>query len=271
MKRAWVFLLVGFLYSVSAGNAHGAERIQVAGSGGMIPLVTALAKAYMAENKNAVILVNQKSIQSGGGIKGAASGELGIGMANRALKDEEKSLGLETVEIARVGVVIGVNRRVTIRSISSGDLCNIYSGKTTNWGDIGGSNEKIIALTKPETDATKETVRNSIACFKGLKEAEGIVVIPTSPETTQALIASKAVGFTSTVDVEASKGNIVTLNLDGIAPTPDNVASGRYKVVQAYRLVTKGKPAGAIKEFIDFVRGPKGVKVIESTGAVPAK
>jgi phosphate transport system substrate-binding protein len=271
MKGAWVLFIVGFLYLANAGYADGAERIQVAGSGGMIPLVTELAKAYMAENKNAVILVNQKSIQSGGGIKGAASGELGIGMANRPLKDEEKSLGLETVEIARVGVVIGANKRLAIRNISSGDLCNIYSGKTTNWKDLGGSNEKIIALTKPETDATKEAVRNGIACFKGLKEAESIIVIPTSPETTQALTVSKAIGFVSSADIGASKGNILALGLDGMAPTPDNVASGKYKVAQVYRLVTKGKPAGTIKEFIDFVRGPKGTKVIEATGSVPVK
>ena len=73
------------------------------------------------------------------------------------------------------------------------------------------------------------------------------------------------------MDIGGSKGNIVALNLDGVTPTPDNVASGRYKVALVYRLVTKGKPAGSIKEFIEFVKGPKGKTIIETTGAVPVK
>ncbi len=247
------------------------ERIRIAGSGGMIPLMNELAKAYQSQNKDVEIVVNPKSIQSAGGIMGAAKGDLEIGMANRALKEDEQTLGLDVAEIARVGVVIGVNKAAPVKEISSENLCKIYEGKIRNWSEIGGGDGKIIAVTKSEADATKETIRKTIPCFKTLKEAESVLLIPTSPEVGKVLARSKAIGFTDMVTVDASEGAILPLKLDGVAPNADNVRSGKYKVVQTYRLVTKGKPSGKAKGFIEFIKGPKGRKIIESSNAVPLK
>lgn len=270
MRKLIVVFALAFLIS---GDLYAAEKdkIRVAGSGGMIPLMNELAKAYQNENRNVVISVNQKSIQSAGGIAGAAKGELEIGMANRGLKDEEQSLGLDVTEVARVGVVIGVNKDVSIKEISSDNLCRIYDGRIKNWSDLGGGGGRIIAVTKSEIDATKETIRKTIPCFKNLKEAENVLLIPTSPEIAKILSNSKAIGFADTISVDASNGAIKPLALDGVAPNVDNIKSGKYKVVQIYRLVTKGKPAGKTKGFIDFIKGPKGRKIIESSNAIPVK
>ncbi len=272
MKTKSFCLLIVFI-CIWANVSYAEEKtmVKVAGSGGMIPLVTELAKAYMDTHKNVSIVVRQQSIQSGGGIKGAADGTLDIGMANRGLKDDEKTLGLETAEIARVGVVIGVNKGLSIRAIKSDDLCKIYAGAIKNWSELGGGNDKILALTKPEDDATKQTIRKSISCFKDLKEADSVSSIAASPQTAWALANSKAIGITDTINVEKSNGAIIALKLDGIEPTTENVKSGKYKVVQSYRLVTKGAPTGAVKDFIDFVKGPKGAQIISASGAVHVK
>jgi len=267
-------LLVVFMVMVFAvvSVSHGAEVVRVAGSGGMIPLITELAKAYMAGNKNVTVEVNQKSIQSAGGILSAAEGKIEIGMANRPFRDEEKNLGLQAIEIARVGVVVGVNRSVPVKEISSEDLCNIYAGKIRNWKDLGAGKEPVLALTKSEKDAVKETVRKSIACFRDLKEAESVLLVPTSPETAKVLSNRvNTIGFTDSVDVAGSGGAIVALKLDGVAPTAENIKSGKYRLVQGYRLVTKGNPGGAAKDFIDFVKGPGGTKIIESYKAVAVR
>lgn len=218
-----------------------------------------------------VILVNRQSIQSGGGIQGAAKGELGIGMANRPLKDEEKSLGVEVVEIAKTAVVVGVNRSISLDTLSSEDLCRIYEGAVTTWDELRGGNGPITVLSKPETDSTKETVRKSISCLKNLNESGRIITIKTSMDMAEALAKAKAIGLTDAVSVESSRGSVKTLKLDGTAPTPENVRSEKYKVVQTYRLVTKGKPSGAAKDFIAFVKGPRGKKIIESAHAVAVK
>lgn len=273
MKRQGMLVSLVVLVVLMAGTAFAAdkEKLRVAGSGGMIPLVTELAKAYMAEKSDILVAVSQNSIQSAGGIMGASKGELEIGMANRPLKEEEQSLGLEVTEIARVGVVVGVNRNLPIREISSETLCKVYEGKIKKWSELGAGEGAVVALTKSEKDATKETIRKNVACFKNLKEADTVLLVATSPQTAKTLANSKSIGFTDTVDVDASNGAIVALKLDGVEPSVENIRSGKYKVVQVYRLVTKGKPSGAVKGFVDFVKGPKGKKIIEANSAIPVK
>ncbi len=270
MKKVFHFVLV-MAACLCADVSFGAEVVKIAGSGGMIPLVTELAKSFMAENQGAVVMVNQQSIQSAGGIQGAANGELGIGMANRPLKDEEKVLGLEVIEIANARVIIGVNKSISLDNLSSEDLCKIYEGKITTWDELKSGSGPIVALTKPETDATKETIRKAIPCFKNLKESEKIITIKTSVDMADALAKAKAIGLTDNVSIVASRGAIKAVSLDGIAPSLDNVKAGKYKLVQAYRLVTKGKPAGAVKDFIEFVKGPKGKKIMDSMNVIAAK
>jgi phosphate transport system substrate-binding protein len=256
---------------LSAGTAFAEEKIRIAGSGSMITLMNDLARAYMAENKGVRIDINQKSIESTGGIQSAAAGQVDIGLASRALKDDEKAL-VQVTEISRVATVIGVNKSVTVKEITSEQLCRIYAGSAKNWKDLGGSADSIIPLTRPDRDATKESVRRGIACFRDLKEPPSVIIVPTAPEITKLLSDRPgSVGFTDAIAIENSAGAIIGLKLDGVAPTAENVRSGRYKVIKDNYLVTKGKPEGAVKAFIDFIKGPKGAKIIEANKAAPVK
>lgn len=273
MRKSVGFIIGCAVWLLAAsGVASAAEVVRIAGAGGMIPLVTELAKAYMAENRDVSIEVNQKSIESTGGIKSAAEGKIEIGMTARNLKEDEKGLGLQSVEIARVATVIGVNRQVPLADISAEGLCRVYGGQIGTWKDLGGPNEPIMILTRPDRDATKESVRKGIPCFAGLKENEKVVIIATAPEMTRILSSrSNTIGFTDAVAVDDSAGAIKALNLDGIAPTAENVRNGKYKVIKNFILLTKGQTKGAVKDFIDFVRGPKGARIIEANKAVAVK
>jgi phosphate transport system substrate-binding protein len=245
--------------------------VRVAGSGAMIPLLTDLARAYMERRNDVLIVVNQKSIQSTGGFLGASKGEIEIGMANRPLKEEEKDLSLKVVNIAQVGIVIGVNKNVPIKGITGEELCSIYSGRITNWKELGGKDEKIVALTKVESDTVKAIIRKSVPCFKDLKESPTVIVIPASPETAKALSSSRAIGFTDLSYVKASKDTIAALKFDGIEPTVENIKKGNYKITQTFSLATKGAPTGAVKDFVEFIRGPQGAKIMSSFFAIPLK
>lgn len=269
MKKGMACGMVLAVIVVMAAGTAAAQPIKIAGSGGMIPLVTELAKAYMAENRDVTIEVNQKSIESTGGIMGSAEGRLDIGMSARYLKEDEKSLGLQVVEIARVATVVGVGRGVALSDISSDTLCRVYEGKILNWKELGGPDENILSLTRPDRDATKDSVRKNIPCFRDLRETASVVIVATAPEMAKILSArSNAIGFTDSVAVDDSAGAIHAVKLDGVAPVPDNVRSGKYRVIKNFLLLTKGQPAGPVKGFIDFVRGPKGAKIIEANKAV---
>ncbi|MBI5640230.1 MAG: substrate-binding domain-containing protein [Nitrospirae bacterium] len=272
MKKTGFFIFSAVVFFSFVQTAHAEEKIRVAGSGSMISLVSELAKAFMTDNRNLVIEVNQKSIESTGGIMGAAQGQLEIGMASRPLKDDEKAMGVVASEISRVATVIGVNRSVAVKEITSDNLCKIYSGKATNWKQLGGGNENIMPLTRPDRDATKETVRKSVACFKDLKEPETVAIVATAPEMTK-ILANRpgTIGFTDSVAVDDSGGAIVALKLDGLLPSPEHVRDGRYRIIKSNFLITKGQPAGAAADFLKFIKGPKGTKIIEANKAVAVK
>lgn len=271
MKRTGVFMVV-FLVTLCTGMAGAQEKIRVAGAGGMIPLLTELAKTYMAEHNNVVIEVAQRSIESKGGVMSAAEGRVEIGMSARPLKDDEKGLGLQMTEIARLATVFGVNRSVTLKELTSEQICQIYGGRITSWKELGGGKDAIMALSRTDHDATKETVRKGIPCFKNLKEASSVVTIATAPEMTKVLaMRPNSIGITDAIAVDGSAGEIVPLKIDGIDPTPEQVKSGRYKIIKNFYLVTKGPASGPAREFIGFIKGPKGAKIIESLKAVPVK
>jgi phosphate transport system substrate-binding protein len=270
-RNAGVFLLVlGFILMVSLPAMAG--TLKVAGSGGMISLVTELADAYMKKHPETRIEVKQKSIEAKGGILGAASGRLDIGMAARNLKKSEKDLGLEVHEIARVALVIGVNAE-TVKApagITSRQLCDIYEGKITNWKEIGGADVPIKPLTRPDADSTKVTVRKSIPCFSELKEVSTVVVMPKSKDMFRALSRTpNAIGLTDLVAVFRSRGKIRPLQLDGISPSADAVAKGKWPVVKHMNLILGKKRSREAYDFIRFIRSPEGRKIIEKNQAVP--
>ena len=122
-----VYLVAVIMSVLALGNTHAAERerINIAGAGNMLPLLTELAKVYMTVNKDVMLVVKQTPIHSSGGIYGVADGNIQIGLSNRALKDDEKAKGLEVSNIALIGVVAAVNKALPVRELSSENLCSI--------------------------------------------------------------------------------------------------------------------------------------------------
>lgn len=250
-----------------------ADEIRVGGSGGMIPLMTDLANSYMDENPNDIVDVMQRSIESTGGIMGASKGRLEIGTSARPLKEKERNLGVDVIEIARVATVVGVQARtVKIRTITSGQLCSVYKGKVTNWKALGGKDAKIMAFTRPDGDSTKKVVRKGISCFRNLDESNNIVVMPKSNDMYNAILNNKnSIGLTDMVAVGKSRDRIRALKLDGVAPTTKSVASDKWPLVKRFHVVTKGQPKGLSRKFIDFIKSEKGADIIKRNNAVPVK
>jgi len=270
-RNAGVLLVaVGFILMISFPALAG--TLKVAGSGGLISLVTELADAYMKKHPETRIEVKQKSIEAKGGIFGAASGRLDIGMAARNLKESEKELGLEVHEIARVALVIGVNAE-TVKApqgITSRQLCDIYKGKIANWKELGGADAPVKPLTRPDEDSTKVTVRKSIPCFLNLKEPTTVVVMPKSKDMFRALSrTANAIGLTDLVAVFKAAGKIRALQLDGISPSPETVAKGKWPVVKHMNLVLGKKRSREAYDFIRFIRSAEGRRIIEKNQAVP--
>lgn len=263
-----VITIAAVLIIVSQGAA--AEKIKAGGSGGMIPLISELGKAYMAKNPNDTIEVLKESYDAKGGIMGVYTGKLDIGLSARFLEPDEKSLNLTANEIARVATVIGVNSEsVKITSLTKNQICSIYAGTIKNWKDVGGHNAKIVALTRPDADSTKKAVRKGLQCFSSLKEDAQVQKMQTSKDMLHGLTnAPNSIGLTDMVAVDDSMGKVAALNIEGITPSTDNIISGKWPIIKNFVIVTKGHPSGLVKRFIDFIKSTEGASIIKNSKAI---
>lgn len=269
MRKILISVLMGFMVAAPAW----AETIKVAGSGGMISTLTELARAFMEKNPGDTIDVWRESIEAKGGIMGAYEGKIDIGMSARHLSPDEVTLGLVPIEIARVAAVIAVNAEtVKIAGLKSDQACAIFSGQVKNWKEVGGPDAPVKVFSRPEADSTKLAVRKGIRCFATLAELPTVIIMPKAQDMYSALMNnSHAVGMVDAAAIVDYKGKIRGLTLDGLDATEENVKAGKWPILKHYVLVTKGEPKGLAKRFLDFVRGPEGVRVIMKHKAVPVR
>ena len=115
------------------GNCSG-EKVVVAGSSSVTPLMEKLKEAYTKVNSNANIEVQQSDSTTG--MQSAIDGLCDIGMASREVKDEEKSSGLTATVIATDGIAVIVNKENPTDGLTSDQVKSIYVGDTTDWADV---------------------------------------------------------------------------------------------------------------------------------------
>lgn len=268
--RRFTACLIGAAWVLGAQAQS--EKIVIDGSTGVTPLVEALAQAYREQNPGTTIEIG-KGLGTRARIVALNEGRIDIAMASHGLNIADITRqGMAVLEIAKIAVVFGVNAGVAVGNLADNQICDIYSGKVTNWKAVGGADFAIVPLTRPESEVDTEVVRDKVACLKGLKFPETVKVAPKAPEMARALAATAgAIGMTTTTLVEQSQGRIKALSLGGVAPSAQNVQNKAYALTRDSFLVTKSASASSVARFLAFVRSPAGEKIILANGAVPVK
>ena len=114
------------------GNVKG--EVKISGSSSVTPVMEKLAEAYQAVNKDVTVSVQQSDSTTG--ITDAAEGVSDIGMASRALTDEELASGVSAQAIALDGIAVIVNLNNDLTEITSDSVLKIYTGEITTWADV---------------------------------------------------------------------------------------------------------------------------------------
>jgi phosphate transport system substrate-binding protein len=274
-NRVWLHSAQGtmtLLLALLVLPAWGEEKIVLDGSSGMLPLAQALATAYQQQSSDPQVEIG-KGLGTGARLQALAEGKIQIALASHGIKPEEVQKGnLKVIEAAKGAIVFAVNASVPLTNITEAQVCDIYSGKIRSWQPLGGSDSPIAVLTRPPTEVDPEVIRAKVGCFKELKEIETAKVMGRGGDMAKGLADTPyAIGMTSMTVVEQSGGKVKALTLNGVAPTPEHVKSGRYFLTRDFFFVIKGEPTPAIKKFLDFVLSPDGDRVILANGAVPLR
>jgi len=255
------------------GVTSAAEKIAVGGSGSPIPLTRELAKAFLAKHPADEIEVLPSSIGEAGGIAALKDGRIQVGIIARGPDPGEGTPDMRFRLYAKVPAVVAVNGSVPgVQSLTEQQILDVYAGRITNWKDLGGPDARIQVLTRNEADMNKRAWRMHLKGFKQFKETKDALMLNKAHEMVQALLNQPhSIGFTDSIGVLEGKGRLRALAVNGIAPTPESVASGRYWIVKEFYVGVKGEPPVLAKAFVDYLFTPEAQRIISGFGAVPVK
>jgi phosphate transport system substrate-binding protein len=223
-------------------------QLVISGSSAMQPLVAAAADEFMNEHTQVSIQVNAGG--SGTGLSQVQQGAVQIG--NSDLFAEEKGIAageLVDHKIAVVGMTAAVNPKVGIKDIKKEDLIKVFTGKITNWKELGGPDQKITLVNRPDSSGTR-AVFNKFA-LDGATPAEGITE---DASNTVKKIITETPGAIGYLAFSYLTDNTVTgLSIDGVEPSAENVETGKFPVWAYEHSYTKGEPNELAKAFLDYL------------------
>jgi phosphate transport system substrate-binding protein len=241
----------------------------IAGSGVNLPLMRKLSATYETSRLPGKIVIPD-SIGSAGAIKAALDGAIDLGLTSRPLQEREKAAGLKQIQYARSAVAFAAHPSVPVDSISVADLLAIYSGAKRQWPDgqtiapqlmyKGDSvNAILVSQIKGFSSAINEAWHNKYwqVHYNDFSMAEAIAKLEGS------------IGFTDSSFVYLAQGKMKLLQLEGVAPTADNILRGAYHLEREMYFIYRDPLEPSAIAFLDYVFSPEGRRIIQAAQAIP--
>ena len=250
-----------------AGESGSSGKITVSGSSALLPLAKDAAKKFKAKNDQVSITLNAGG--SGTGLKQVSEGSVDIGNSDVFAKEklpEAKAAELVDYKVAVTVMAPVVSKEIgtNVKSLTKAQLQDIFTGKVTNWKDVGGPDEAVVLITRPSTSGTRALFTKY--ALDGKEELSN-KSMETDDSGTLVQTVSQTKGAIGYVALSYLMNNTVTpLAIDGVEPTLDNVYNGKYPVWGYEHMYTKGEAAGAVKAFIDFIMSKDYSADIEKQG-----
>jgi phosphate transport system substrate-binding protein len=268
LKKAWVLLAVAGL----ATTVGAVEKITVKGSDTMVILAQRWAEKYMAKNGNAV------SIQvtgggSGTGISALINGTTDICNSSRPMKPSEvkklkERFGTMGVEIpcAKDGLSIYVSESNPVKDLTLEQIRDIYTARITNWKQVGGADAKIVLYSRENNSGTYVYFKDNV--LRGADYAASCQNLPGTAAVVNAVAKDRnGIGYGGA----AYGRGIRELKVNGVAPTKENIAAGRYPITRYLYMYLRSKPTGSMKQYIDWILSPEGQAVVTQVGYFPVR
>ena len=252
----------------TATQAPGAEvegKVSASGSTALQPLVTLAGEKFMAANGKADISVSGGG--SGTGVKNVASGVSDIGNSDVEADAQYKDQLVDHI-VCLAPFVLIVSKDVTVDNLTKQQATDIFTGKITNWKEVGGEDKAINLIHRQESSGSRKLIKKII--LDGAEFATGGVTQESSKTVAQAVAQGQgAIGY---VDAPYVTDAIKGLKLDGAEFTKEAIASGEYILYGTEHMYTKGEPQGATKAFLEYITSKEFIASaeVEKMGFLPA-
>jgi phosphate transport system substrate-binding protein len=266
--------------SSSSGSQHTIEDI---GSDTIVNLALAWAEAYQKVNSDVRISVSGGG--SGTGIAALINGTTDIANASRKIKDEERESaeknGVEPyeIEIARDAIGVIVHPDNPVQQLTLQQVSDIYSGKITNWQEVGGEDRPIVLLSRESNSGThvyflEEVVRLGQKNNKTLFSQDTLLLPSSEGIITEVRQNPNAIGYDGLGYITPEVKTLAIAPKDGgesVKPSIETVNNGKYPIARPLFMYTPGEPQGDVKTYLDWILGPDGQRIVGVLGFVPLR
>ncbi|OGX14081.1 MAG: hypothetical protein A2351_00450 [Omnitrophica bacterium RIFOXYB12_FULL_50_7] len=282
-KRLFKGMMMAFgIFCVGILPVHAKEKmIQIKGSDTIVNLSQAWAEEFMTEKPNVSIAVTGGG--SGTGIAALINGTTDIANSSRKIKkkelDDAQKGGYypEEFKVAVDALAVIVNPANSVKELTIDQLSGIFTGKITNWNEVGGKNEKILVLSRDRNSGThmyflEQVLRKGNE--KGPEQfAPSVLMLPSSEAIINETSTSEsAIGYDGLGYVSAKVKTLAVAKKNGdafVLPSKETAMNKSYPIWRFLYMYTGFKPRGEIKAFIDFVLSGKGQKIVDAMDFVP--
>lgn len=261
--------------SNDTNNAAGTTQpvsgsITLSGSTALQPLAEKAVEGFKQKNPDAT--VNVQGGGSGTGLTQVSQGAVDIG--NSDVFAEEKldattAKALVDHKVCVIGFSVVASKDVDVTNLTKDQIKKIFTGEIKNWKEVGGKDLAINVVHRPSSSGTRATFTKTV--MDGTKEKDDIGTtqdangsVKTAMEKTSGSISYLALSYL-TDDVKSS---IKELQIEGVAPTTENITSGKYPFWSYEHMYTKGEATGVAKAFIDYISSSDNKDSVEKLGYI---
>ncbi|MBI3125812.1 MAG: phosphate ABC transporter substrate-binding protein [Ignavibacteriales bacterium] len=274
MKKIILLLVIA---TMAFGFTYDNKVITVKGSDTMVILAQRWAEKYMESHPGITIQVTGGG--SGIGLAALINGSTDIANASRPMKPSEReklkqrynSLGVE-VKTAKDGLSVYLNEKNSVKELSIQQIKDIYTGKITNWKDVGGKDAKIIVYGRENSSGTYVYFKDNV--LGGQDFTSTMQSMPGTSAVVNAIVKdANSIGFGGAAYAKGIKFAAVKKDATSKAyiPTEENIKSGNYPITRYLYLYLKTRPSGEMKDYIDWILSAEGQSIVTKVGYFPVR
>jgi phosphate transport system substrate-binding protein len=253
----------------ASGCAGAGNEVKITGSTSVQPLSRELAKGFMENNRSIEITVD--SSDSTKAIEAVESGTADIGAISRELENGESEHVGKVYTIAIDGVAVIVNNDVKVNDLSLKQLRDIYTGKITNWEEVGGDDAAITVVSREPGSGTREAFVEKTGVMSDSEDmtADDAVVCTSTYKVVRTVSEKEySIGYAA---FESAGSTVRTIRVNGILPSENTVRDGTYPIQRPFQYVTGKEVSEDAQAYLDYVMSKDAQSRIKERGYVTSE
>lgn len=274
-------LLLVFWSGCSRKSESARTTVQIKGSDTMVNISQAWAEDFMKKHPGTSIAVTGGG--SGNGITSLISSTCDIAEVSREMKESEIALarqkGVEPkkIVVALDGLAVVVHPSNPLSQLTISQLADIYTGRVTNWKQVGGHDAKIVLLSREVNSGThvyfkEHVLRHGNADAKEEFSPQALLLPSSQAIVDEASQNTDAIGYFGMGYITKNL-KVLKVGIDDkspfYAPSIALIQNNTYPISRPLIMYTKGEPVGLTKTFVDYVLSPEGQQVVRRLDFVP--